>query len=166
MWSRVNFQLMMVLSLWLHSLYGLVFLLTCMYVSFYTHKERWKSTNSLKLLLNQKIILFNISNFCTVAYQFCIKMLCINYVTVKCYILTQYSNVFCPQNPGRLKLQSTSVIFKNIKTGKVDQYQSTDVDKVNWLKRARGHCLKFTLNTGVIHRYDGFKEVVSIIVQI
>ncbi|XP_060070055.1 FACT complex subunit SSRP1-like [Ylistrum balloti] len=61
-------------------------------------------------------------------------------------------------NAGKLKLQSTSVSFKNIKTGKVDQYQSTDVDKVYWLKRARGYCLKFMLDTGVIHRYDGFKE--------
>ncbi|XP_033747604.1 FACT complex subunit SSRP1-like [Pecten maximus] len=61
-------------------------------------------------------------------------------------------------NAGKLKLQSTSVSFKNIKTGKVDQYQSTDVDKVYWLKRARGYCLKFMLDTGIIHRYDGFKE--------
>ncbi|KAI8783219.1 FACT complex subunit SSRP1 [Biomphalaria glabrata] len=63
-------------------------------------------------------------------------------------------------NPGRLKLQRNSVIFKNVKTGKVDQFQSSDIDKVQWLKRARGFCLKFVLNSGAggIHRYDGFKE--------
>lgn len=61
-------------------------------------------------------------------------------------------------NPGRLKLQSNSVIFKNNKTGKIDQYPGTDVDKVHWLKRARGNCLKFLLSSGTIHRYDGFKE--------
>ncbi|XP_046343338.2 FACT complex subunit SSRP1-like [Haliotis rufescens] len=61
-------------------------------------------------------------------------------------------------NPGRLKLQSNSVIFKNTKTGKVDQYQSNDITKAQWLKRARGYCLKFKLNNDTIHRYDGFKE--------
>lgn len=61
-------------------------------------------------------------------------------------------------NPGRLKLQSNSIIFKNNKTGKIDQYPGTDVEKVHWLKRARGHCLKFLLSNGTIHRYDGFKE--------
>ncbi|KAJ8317329.1 hypothetical protein KUTeg_005233 [Tegillarca granosa] len=61
-------------------------------------------------------------------------------------------------NPGRLKLQSSNVIFKNTKTGKVDQFQSGDLEKVQWLKRARGFCLKIMLNNGTIHRYDGFKE--------
>ncbi|XP_012942968.2 FACT complex subunit SSRP1 [Aplysia californica] len=61
-------------------------------------------------------------------------------------------------NPGRLKLQTGSVVFKNNKTGKVDQFQGGDVSKVQWLKRAKGYCLKFILTTGIIHRYDGFKE--------
>jgi structure-specific recognition protein 1 len=53
------------------------------------------------------------------------------------------------------------VIFKNSKTGKVDQFQSNDIEKCQWLKRARGYCLKIVLNNGTIHRYDGFKEAVS-----
>ncbi|XP_070184989.1 LOW QUALITY PROTEIN: FACT complex subunit SSRP1-like [Littorina saxatilis] len=61
-------------------------------------------------------------------------------------------------NPGRLKLQRNSVIFKNNKTGKVDQFQSSEVEKCQWLKRARGLCLKLVLKTGSVHRYDGFKE--------
>ncbi|KAL8589458.1 hypothetical protein ACOMHN_061669 [Nucella lapillus] len=61
-------------------------------------------------------------------------------------------------NPGRLKLQRNSVIFKNSKTGKVDQFQTSELQKSLWLKRARGHCLKMVLKTGHIHRYDGFKE--------
>jgi len=61
-------------------------------------------------------------------------------------------------NPGRLKLQTGSVIFKNVKTGKVDQFQGGEVDKAQWLKRAKGYCLKFVLSSGTIHRYDGFKE--------
>ncbi|XP_064613506.1 FACT complex subunit SSRP1-like isoform X2 [Liolophura sinensis] len=61
-------------------------------------------------------------------------------------------------NPGRLKLQSNLVIFKNIKTGKVDQYNPNDIESVTWMKRARGYCLKVMLENGTIHRYDGLKE--------
>ena len=65
------------------------------------------------------------------------------------------------QNPGRLRLQSNAVIFKNIKTGKVDNMSSDDIEEVKWLMRARGHCLKFLLKSGNIHRFDGLKEAVS-----
>ncbi|KAK3580815.1 hypothetical protein CHS0354_025160 [Potamilus streckersoni] len=61
-------------------------------------------------------------------------------------------------NPGRLKLQSNGVIFKNSKTGKVDHFESSDVQKVQWLKRSRGYCLKLIMQNGNIHRYDGFKD--------
>lgn len=61
-------------------------------------------------------------------------------------------------NPGKLKLQSENVVFKNLKTGKVDQYTSGDIEAVTWLKRARGNCLKIMLQNGMIHRYDGIKE--------
>ncbi|XP_071178857.1 FACT complex subunit SSRP1-like [Mytilus edulis] len=61
-------------------------------------------------------------------------------------------------NPGRLKLQSNSVIFKNNKTGKVEQFTGMEVNTSEWLKRARGHCLKFRLNNGNVHRFDGFKD--------
>lgn len=61
-------------------------------------------------------------------------------------------------NPGRLKLQSNNVVFKNIKTGKVDQFQGSEVERVQWLKRAKGYCLKIMLQNGQIHRFDGFKE--------
>lgn len=77
-------------------------------------------------------------------------------------ILYEIINYCTLQNPGRLKLQSNSIIFKNNKTGKIDQYPGTDVEKVHWLKRARGHCLKFLLSSGTIHRYDGFKEGVKL----
>jgi hypothetical protein len=51
-------------------------------------------------------------------------------------------------------------VFKNTKTGRVDQFQGTDIDEVKWLKRARGYCLKIVLHSGHIHRFDGFKETV------
>ena len=69
--------------------------------------------------------------------------------------------MFAFQHPGRLKLMTSSVIFKNIKTGRVDTFLSTDLEKATWLMRARGYCLKLTLNNGTIHRFDGIKENVS-----
>jgi len=71
-------------------------------------------------------------------------------------------NYFCDiQNPGRLKLQSANIVFKNLKTGKVDTFVASDVDKTHWLVRARGHCFKVILKSGTTHRFDGFKETVS-----
>ena len=61
-------------------------------------------------------------------------------------------------NPGRLKLQANAVIFKNMKTGRVDQFPSSEIEKVQWLVRARGYCLKLVTKNGV-HRFDGFKEM-------
>jgi structure-specific recognition protein 1 len=61
-------------------------------------------------------------------------------------------------NPGRLKLSSSNVIFKNIKTGKVEQFQGSDIEKAQWLLRARGHCLKIILQNGTVHRFDGMRE--------
>lgn len=68
---------------------------------------------------------------------------------------------FAFQNPGRLKLQGNNIVFRNMKTGISDQFQGTDVDKVQWLKRARGYCLKMQLHSGHIYRFDGFKESVE-----
>jgi len=61
-------------------------------------------------------------------------------------------------HPGRLKLQTSSVIFKNIKTGRQDVFQAGDLHNASWLHRARGHCLKLSLHNGTIHRFDGIKE--------
>ena len=62
---------------------------------------------------------------------------------------------------GKLKLAAGAITFKNSKTGKLDQYQSDDVKAADWLKRARGFCLKLRLENDLIHRYDGFSEPVS-----
>ena len=56
------------------------------------------------------------------------------------------------------------MIFRNVKTGKVDQYSPSDVEKIEWLIRAKGHCLKFVMSNGAIHRYDGFREVVGFMI--
>ena len=65
------------------------------------------------------------------------------------------------QHPGRLKLTSSNIVFKNIKTGKLEQFDASHIEKVNWLHRARRHCLKIMLENGNIHRFDGLRESVS-----
>lgn len=53
------------------------------------------------------------------------------------------------------------VVFKNLKTGKVEQLQASDVKSTKFMPRAIGHCLKVVTNSGTVHKYDGFKESVS-----
>ena len=55
------------------------------------------------------------------------------------------------------------VVFKNLKTGKVEQLQSSDVKATKFMPRAQGHCLKIITNNGTVHKYDGFRESVSIL---
>jgi hypothetical protein len=64
-------------------------------------------------------------------------------------------------------LQSNSVIFKNNKTGKVEQFPGIEVETSEWLKRARGHCLKRTDGRSVVtiahmfHAQNGFIQLSS-----
>ncbi|XP_028418489.1 FACT complex subunit SSRP1-like [Dendronephthya gigantea] len=51
-------------------------------------------------------------------------------------------------NSGKLKLHKTGVVFKNNKTGKVEQLNSSDLASVKWMKVAFGYEVKFILNTG------------------
>ena len=76
--------------------------------------------------------------------------------------LNLYVCLFLFQQPGRLKLQSDNIIFRNVKTGKTEQFQGSDIKTAQWLIRARGHCFKITLINGTIHRFDGLRESVSI----
>eukprot|EP00057_Strongylocentrotus_purpuratus_P013181 XP_011667655.1 PREDICTED: FACT complex subunit SSRP1 [Strongylocentrotus purpuratus] len=61
-------------------------------------------------------------------------------------------------NGGRLRLNEQGVTFKNNKTGKVDQIQSGDIERTNWIRVARGLELKLCLKSGSVFKYDGFKE--------
>lgn len=65
------------------------------------------------------------------------------------------------QNSGRLKLQSNMIVFKNLKTGKVDQLQASDMSATKFMPRAQGHCLKIVTKSGLVHKFDGFRETVS-----
>ncbi|VEL21919.1 unnamed protein product [Protopolystoma xenopodis] len=50
-------------------------------------------------------------------------------------------------------------MFKNEKTGKVDQFQSSDIVDAQWIARANGLGLRVHLKNDSLHRYDGFGEI-------
>ncbi|GBP33762.1 FACT complex subunit Ssrp1 [Eumeta japonica] len=60
--------------------------------------------------------------------------------------------------PGRLKMTDQNIIFKNSKTGKVEQISATDIDLVNFQKFIGSWGLRVFLKNGTLHRYGGFKE--------
>nr|SVE75647.1 EOG090X02Z1 [Daphnia hispanica] len=60
--------------------------------------------------------------------------------------------------PGRLKLTDQSIVFKNSKTGKVEQISSSDIEFVNWQRLAGAWGLRVFLKSGALHRYGGFKD--------
>lgn len=65
------------------------------------------------------------------------------------------------QTPGRLKLTDQHLIFKNQKTGKVEQISATDMEMVNYQKFIGTWGLRIFLKNGTLHRFRGFKEGVS-----
>ncbi|CAH2048719.1 unnamed protein product, partial [Iphiclides podalirius] len=60
--------------------------------------------------------------------------------------------------PGRLKMTDQNIIFKNSKTGKVEQISASDIDLVNFQKFIGSWGLRIFLKNGTLHRYGGFKE--------
>ena len=72
---------------------------------------------------------------------------------------------FLRQTAGRLKLQDKgNIIFKNSKTGIVENLLPSDILTAQWLQRSRGYCLRFKGDNDHIYRYDGFAESVSVVV--
>ncbi|XP_044734685.1 FACT complex subunit Ssrp1 [Chrysoperla carnea] len=60
--------------------------------------------------------------------------------------------------PGRLKMTDQNIIFKNSKTGKVEQVASSEIDLVNFQKFPSSWGLRIFLKNGALHRFSGFKE--------
>ncbi|XP_060826121.1 FACT complex subunit Ssrp1 isoform X2 [Bombus pascuorum] len=60
--------------------------------------------------------------------------------------------------PGRLKLTDQHLIFKNQKTGKVEQIPASDMEMVNYQKFIGTWGLRIFLKNGTLHRFRGFKE--------
>lgn len=55
-----------------------------------------------------------------------------------------------------------NIIFKNSKTGKVEQLAANDIELVNFQKFIGSWGLRIFLKNGTLHRYGGFKDGVSI----
>lgn len=62
---------------------------------------------------------------------------------------------------GRLKLTEQNIIFKNSKTGKVDQLNFDDVELANWLKLVGQYAVRLFMKNGTLYRFFGFKDSVS-----
>lgn len=69
-----------------------------------------------------------------------------------------YQEVKGSMNDGRLRLSRQGVIFKNSKTGKVDNIPASELAEGIWRRVALGHGLKLLTKNGHIYKYDGFRE--------
>ncbi|XP_043940113.1 FACT complex subunit SSRP1 [Protopterus annectens] len=69
-----------------------------------------------------------------------------------------YQEVKGSMNDGRLRISKQGLVFKNNKTGKVDNIQANDLGNGVWRRVAMGHGLKLHTKSGHIYKYDGFRE--------
>ncbi|XP_034831772.1 FACT complex subunit Ssrp1 [Maniola hyperantus] len=60
--------------------------------------------------------------------------------------------------PGKIKMTDQNIIFKNSKTGKVEQISANDIELVNFQKFIGSWGLRVFMKNGTLHRYGGFKE--------
>ncbi|XP_075168191.1 structure specific recognition protein [Haematobia irritans] len=60
--------------------------------------------------------------------------------------------------PGRLKLSEQNIVFKNNKTGKVEQISSDDIDLINSQKFVGNWGIRIFTKSGNLHRFVGFKD--------
>ncbi|XP_017148661.2 FACT complex subunit Ssrp1 [Drosophila miranda] len=59
---------------------------------------------------------------------------------------------------GRLKLTDQNIIFKNNKTGKVEQISVDDIDLINSQKFVGTWGLRVITKSGALHRFTGFRD--------
>ncbi|XP_022218389.2 FACT complex subunit Ssrp1 [Drosophila obscura] len=59
---------------------------------------------------------------------------------------------------GRLKLTDQNIIFKNTKTGKVEQISVDDIDLINSQKFVGTWGLRVFTKSGALHRFTGFRD--------
>ncbi|KAL7736477.1 hypothetical protein ACLKA6_019678 [Drosophila palustris] len=59
---------------------------------------------------------------------------------------------------GRLKLTEQNIIFKNNKTGKVEQIAADDIDLINAQKFVGTWGLRIFTKSGALHRFSGFRD--------
>lgn len=59
---------------------------------------------------------------------------------------------------GRLKMTNQAVVFKNSKTGKVEQVQGSDIESIDWQRLGAGYGLRIMMKTGSMYRFGGFQD--------
>lgn len=58
--------------------------------------------------------------------------------------------------PGKLKMTDTAIVFKNEKTGKVEQINASDIELLNYQKCVGSFGLRVFMKNGMLHRFMGF----------
>ncbi|XP_053684404.1 FACT complex subunit Ssrp1 [Sabethes cyaneus] len=58
--------------------------------------------------------------------------------------------------PGKLKMTDTAIVFKNDKTGKVEQINASDIDLLNYQRCIGSFGLRVFMKNGTLHRFLGF----------
>uniref|UniRef100_A0A671RF65 FACT complex subunit SSRP1 n=1 Tax=Sinocyclocheilus anshuiensis TaxID=1608454 RepID=A0A671RF65_9TELE len=61
-------------------------------------------------------------------------------------------------NDGRLRFSKQSVVYKSHKTGKVDSIPAPELSAAQWRRVCLGHGIKLATSTGLVYRYDGFRD--------
>uniref|UniRef100_A0A8D8C5E7 FACT complex subunit Ssrp1 n=1 Tax=Culex pipiens TaxID=7175 RepID=A0A8D8C5E7_CULPI len=58
--------------------------------------------------------------------------------------------------PGKLKMTDTAIVFKNEKTGRVEQINASDIELLNYQRCVGSFGLRVFLKNGTLHRFMGF----------
>ncbi|KAM5142487.1 FACT complex subunit SSRP1 [Mantella aurantiaca] len=69
-----------------------------------------------------------------------------------------YQEVKGSMNDGRLRLSKTGLMYKNNKTGKVENIAAADFSEGIWRRVALGYGLRLLTRAGHVYKYDGFRE--------
>ncbi|KAM3913026.1 FACT complex subunit SSRP1 isoform 2-T2 [Leptodactylus fuscus] len=69
-----------------------------------------------------------------------------------------YQEVKGSMNDGRLRLSKAGLMYKNSKTGKVENIAAADLSEGVWRRVALGHGIKLLTRAGHVYKYDGFRE--------
>ncbi|XP_053307153.1 FACT complex subunit SSRP1 [Spea bombifrons] len=69
-----------------------------------------------------------------------------------------YQEVKGSMNDGRLRLSRVGLMYKNSKTGKVENIAATDLSEGVWRRVALGYGIKLLTRSGQVYKYDGFRE--------
>lgn len=62
------------------------------------------------------------------------------------------------QNPGRFKATASGIVFKNSKTGKVDNINGSDINTAHWQRLASQYGVRVITKNGGLYRFGGFGE--------